>query len=139
MPDDRILRLDRVEGAVARSAQDRFRLVRGAKRRPPEHDSGPAAGGRRPAAVVAVPGARRGEVMAMKRPDVNLAAGTARLDENFVRTADGMLLTVHRGLRSIMVTLGENTILRRPPNLERPAIDAQRSRRNSNLSSCGRW
>jgi integrase len=40
----------------------------------------------------AVLGARRGEVVALQWEDVDLAAGVVRLDENYVRTADGMLL-----------------------------------------------
>ncbi|MCW2899244.1 MAG: hypothetical protein JWO67_1509 [Streptosporangiaceae bacterium] len=40
----------------------------------------------------AVLGARRGEVVALQWEDVDLTAGVVRLDENYVRTADGMLL-----------------------------------------------
>jgi integrase len=40
----------------------------------------------------AVLGARRGEVVALQWEDVDLNAGVVRLDENYVRTADGMLL-----------------------------------------------
>jgi integrase len=37
-------------------------------------------------------GARRGEVVALEWEDIDLDAGVVRLDENYVRTADGMLL-----------------------------------------------
>ncbi len=40
----------------------------------------------------AVLGARRGEVVALQWEDIDLDAGIVRLDENYVRTADGMLL-----------------------------------------------
>ena len=40
----------------------------------------------------AVLGARRGEVVALQWADIELDAGMVRLDENYVRTADGMLL-----------------------------------------------
>ncbi len=40
----------------------------------------------------AVLGARRGEVVALQWEDIDLATGVVRLDENYVRTADGMLL-----------------------------------------------
>ena len=40
----------------------------------------------------AVLGARRGEVVALQWEDIDLDAGVVRLDENYVRTADGMLL-----------------------------------------------
>lgn len=40
----------------------------------------------------AVLGARRGEVVALQWEDIDLGAGMVRLDENYVRTADGMLL-----------------------------------------------
>lgn len=40
----------------------------------------------------AVLGARRGEVVALQWEDIDLATGMVRLDENYVRTADGMLL-----------------------------------------------
>ena len=40
----------------------------------------------------AVLGARRGEVVALQWEDIDLAAAVVRLDENYVRTADGMLL-----------------------------------------------
>lgn len=40
----------------------------------------------------AVLGARRGEVVALQWEDVDLRTGVIRLDENYVRTADGMLL-----------------------------------------------
>ncbi|GAA3250856.1 site-specific integrase [Pseudonocardia petroleophila] len=40
----------------------------------------------------AVLGARRGEVVALQWEDVDLAAGVVRLDENYVRTNDGMVL-----------------------------------------------
>lgn len=40
----------------------------------------------------AVLGARRGEVVALQWEDVDLAAGVVRLDENYVRTKDGMVL-----------------------------------------------
>jgi integrase len=37
----------------------------------------------------AVTGARRGEVIASQWDDVDLVSGVLRLDENYVRTADG--------------------------------------------------
>lgn len=37
-------------------------------------------------------GARRGEVVALQWEDIHLDAGVVRLDENYVRTADGMVL-----------------------------------------------
>ena len=40
----------------------------------------------------AVLGARRGEVVALQWEDIDLDAGVVRLDENYVRTADGMVL-----------------------------------------------
>jgi integrase len=40
----------------------------------------------------AVLGARRGEVVALQWEDIDLDGGVVRLDENYVRTADGMLL-----------------------------------------------
>lgn len=40
----------------------------------------------------AVLGARRGEVVALQWEDIDLAAGVVRLDENYVRTADGMVV-----------------------------------------------
>jgi integrase len=40
----------------------------------------------------AVIGARRGEVVALQWDNIDLAAGVVRLDENYVRAADGMLL-----------------------------------------------
>jgi integrase len=40
----------------------------------------------------AVLGARRGEVVALQWEDIDLTAGVVRLDENYVRTNDGMLL-----------------------------------------------
>ena len=40
----------------------------------------------------AVTGARRGEVVALQWDDIDLADGVVRLDENYVRAADGMLL-----------------------------------------------
>lgn len=40
----------------------------------------------------AVLGARRGEVVALQWEDVDLTAGVVRLDENYVRTNDGMVL-----------------------------------------------
>lgn len=40
----------------------------------------------------AVLGARRGEVVALQWEDIDLTAGVVRLDENYVRTAGGMLL-----------------------------------------------
>ena len=40
----------------------------------------------------AVLGARRGEVVALQWEDIDLSTGMVRLDENYVRTADGMLL-----------------------------------------------
>jgi len=50
----------------------------------------------------AVLGARRGEVVALLWEDIDLVAGMVRLDENYVRTAGGMLLkdtkTMRRGV-----------------------------------------
>jgi integrase len=40
----------------------------------------------------AVLGARRGEVVALQWEDLDLAAGVVRLDENYVRASDGMIL-----------------------------------------------
>jgi integrase len=40
----------------------------------------------------AVLGARRGEVVALQWEDIDFDAGVVRLDENYVRTAEGMLL-----------------------------------------------
>ena len=40
----------------------------------------------------AVLGARRGEVVALQWEDIDLDVGVVRLDENYVRTADGMVL-----------------------------------------------
>jgi integrase len=40
----------------------------------------------------AVTGARRGEVVALQREDIDLVAGVVTLDENYVRAEDGMIL-----------------------------------------------
>ena len=40
----------------------------------------------------AVLGARRGEVVALQWEDIDLGVGMVRLDENYVRTSDGMIL-----------------------------------------------
>jgi len=40
----------------------------------------------------AVTGARRGEVVALQWADIDFGVGVVRLDENYVRTADGVVL-----------------------------------------------
>ncbi|MGH3697386.1 MAG: site-specific integrase [Pseudonocardiaceae bacterium] len=40
----------------------------------------------------AVTGARRGEILALQWNDVDVVGGIVRLDENYVRTSDGMIL-----------------------------------------------
>lgn len=63
----------------------------------------------------AVLGARRGEVVALQWEDVDLTAGVIRSDENYVRTADGMLLkeTESHQMRRVSIDAPTVELLRR--------------------------
>ena len=63
----------------------------------------------------AVLGVRRGEVVALQREDIDLTAGVVRLDENYVRTAEGMLLkdTKSHQMRRVSVDAPTVELLRR--------------------------
>jgi integrase len=63
----------------------------------------------------AVLGARRGEVVALQWEDIDLDAGVVRLDENYVRTADGMLLkdTKTHQMRRVSIDAPTVELLRR--------------------------
>ena len=62
----------------------------------------------------AVLGARRGEVVALQWEDVDLAAGVVRLDENYVRTNDGMVLkdTKSHQMRRVSIDVPTVELLR---------------------------
>jgi integrase len=63
----------------------------------------------------AVLGARRGEVVALQWEDIDLDGGVVRLDENYVRTAEGMLLkdTKSHQMRRVSIDLPTVELLRR--------------------------
>jgi integrase len=58
----------------------------------------------------AVTGARRGEVVALQWDDIDLQAGIVRLDENYVRTSDGMLLKDTKSHQMRRVSIDAPTI-----------------------------
>jgi len=58
----------------------------------------------------AVLGARRGEVVALQREDIDFDAGVVRLDENYVRTAEGMLLEDTKSHQMRRVSIDEPTV-----------------------------
>jgi integrase len=58
----------------------------------------------------AVLGARRGEVVALQWDDIDLNAGVVRLDENYVRTADGMILKDTKNHQMRRVSIDEPTV-----------------------------
>jgi integrase len=58
----------------------------------------------------AVIGARRGEVVALQWEDIDLTAGVVRLDENYVRTADGMLLKDTKTHQMRRVSIDQPTV-----------------------------
>jgi integrase len=55
-------------------------------------------------------GARRGEVAALQWEDIDLDAGMIRLDENYVRTTDGMLLKDTKSHQMRRVSIDEPTV-----------------------------
>lgn len=59
----------------------------------------------------AVTGARRGEVVALQWDDVDLANGVLRLDENYVRTPDGMILKDTKTHQMRRVSIDEPTVM----------------------------
>jgi integrase len=63
----------------------------------------------------AVLGARCGEVVALQWEDIDLGGGVVRLDENYVRTADGMLLkdTKTHQMRRVSIDAPTVELLRR--------------------------
>jgi len=63
----------------------------------------------------AVLGARRGEVVALQWEDIDLAVGVVRLDENYVRTADGMVVkdTKTHQMRRVSIDASTVDLLRR--------------------------
>jgi integrase len=58
----------------------------------------------------AVLGARRGEVVALQWEDIDFDAGVVRLDENYVRTAEGMLLKDTKSHQMRRVSIDEPTV-----------------------------
>jgi integrase len=58
----------------------------------------------------AVLGARRGEVVALQWDDLDLTAGMVRLDENYVRTADGMIIKDTKTHQMRRVSIDEPTV-----------------------------
>ena len=60
-------------------------------------------------------GARCGEVVALQWEDIDLGGGVVRLDENYVRTADGMLLkdTKTHQMRRVSIDAPTVELLRR--------------------------
>jgi integrase len=58
----------------------------------------------------AVTGARRGEVIALQWDDIDLTGGILRLDENYVRTADGMILKDTKTHQMRRVSIDEPTV-----------------------------
>jgi integrase len=58
----------------------------------------------------AVTGARRGEVLALQWNDVDLANGIVRLDENYVRTSDGMILKDTKNHQMRRVSIDQPTV-----------------------------
>jgi integrase len=58
----------------------------------------------------AVLGARRGEVVALQWGDVDLTAAVVRVDENYVRTADGMLLKDTKSHQMRRVSIDQPTV-----------------------------
>ncbi len=58
----------------------------------------------------AVTGARRGEVIALQWDDIDLAGGILRLDENYVRTADGMIFKDTKTHQMRRVSIDEPTV-----------------------------
>ncbi|MGH3567878.1 MAG: site-specific integrase [Pseudonocardia sp.] len=58
----------------------------------------------------AVLGARRGEVVALQWEDIDLNAGMVRLDENYVRTSDGMLLKDTKSHQMRRVSIDASTV-----------------------------
>ena len=55
-------------------------------------------------------GARRGEVVALQWEDIDLDAGVVRLDENYVRTADGMVLKDTKTHQMRRVSIDASTV-----------------------------
>src|SRR5918998_6439637 len=60
--------------------------------------------------LTAVTGARRGEVIALQWDDIDLTGGILRLDENYVRTADGMILKDTKTHQMRRVSIDEPTV-----------------------------
>lgn len=58
----------------------------------------------------AVKGARRGEVVALQWNDVDLANGILRLDENYVRATDGMILKDTKSHQMRRVSIDKPTV-----------------------------
>jgi integrase len=58
----------------------------------------------------AVIGARRGEIVALQWDDIDLSAGVVRLDENYVRAADGMLLKDTKNHQMRRVSIDRATV-----------------------------
>jgi len=58
----------------------------------------------------AVLGARRGEVVALQWDDLDLDAGVVRVDENYVRTDDGMILKDTKNHQMRRVSIDEPTV-----------------------------
>ncbi|MGH3707673.1 MAG: site-specific integrase [Pseudonocardiaceae bacterium] len=58
----------------------------------------------------AVTGARRGEVIALQWNDVDLASGIVRLDENYVRGPDGLILKDTKTHQMRRVSVDEPTV-----------------------------
>jgi integrase len=55
-------------------------------------------------------GARRGEVVALQWEDLDLDAGIVRVDENYVRTSDGMLLKDTKSHQMCRVSIDAPTV-----------------------------
>lgn len=64
--------------------------------------------------ALGVLGARRDEVVALQWEDIDLNAGVVRLDENYVRTAEGMLLkdTKTHQMRRVSIDVPRVALLR---------------------------